>query len=85
VVPGAAPGTTSSLPLASEDWAMLASHSAVQDINSIRLLLVAGAILIVLFWRTVIKLLLLVMLIVAILLLTSGAVAFIEGFHHLSM
>jgi hypothetical protein len=61
---------------------MLAAHTAVQDITSIRLLLVIGVILFVLFWRIVIKLTIMVVLIVMIILITSGALAFIEGFHH---
>ncbi len=61
---------------------MLAAHSAVQDINSIRLLLVTGVILFVLFWRIAIKLMIMVVLIVVVILITSGALAFIEGFHH---
>jgi hypothetical protein len=61
---------------------MLAAHSAVQDINSIRLLLVIGVILFVLFWRIAIKLTIMVVLIVMIILITSGALAFIQGFHH---
>lgn len=61
---------------------MLAAHSAVQDINSIRLLLVTGVVLFVLFWRFAIKLTIMIVLIVMIFLITSGALAFIEGFHH---
>lgn len=61
---------------------MLAAHSAVQDINSIRLLLVTAVILFVLFWRIAIKLMIMVVLIVVIFLITSGALTFIEGVHH---
>jgi hypothetical protein len=61
---------------------MLAAHSAVQDINSIRLLLVTGVILFILFWRIAIKLMIMVVLIVVIFLITSGALTFIESVHH---
>ncbi len=62
---------------------MLAAQSAVQDINSIRLLLVIAAVLVVLFWRIALKMVIMVVLIVLVVLITSGAVAFVEGFQHL--
>jgi hypothetical protein len=62
---------------------MLALHSGTAGTGQFQVLIVMFAILVAIFWRTAIKILLTVGAILFVILITSGAVAFMEGMHHL--
>jgi hypothetical protein len=61
---------------------MYLPQGAPQELESIRILIVAFAVITVVFWRAVLRITLTVAAIVIVVLLTSGAVAFFQALHH---
>src|ERR1022692_977232 len=77
----AGPDTISSLRQHSRGTVMYLPQGAPQELESIRILIVAFAVMTVVFWRAVLRITLTVAAIVIFVLLTSGAVAFFQAIH----
>lgn len=61
---------------------MLAAHGTSQGIESVRVLIVAFAILVVLFWRTMLRIMIMIALALVLTLITFGALSLLHGAHH---
>lgn len=62
---------------------MLALRGGSSGIESIQILTVLFAIISVIFWRSLLKILLMIAAMLLVVLITSGAIALLEGLHHL--
>lgn len=62
---------------------MLALRGGSSGIDSIQILTVLFAIISVIFWRSLLKILLMIAAMLLVVLITSGAIALLEGLHHL--
>jgi hypothetical protein len=61
---------------------MLAAHGASQAIESVRVLIVSFAILVVLYWRAMLRIMITITLALVLVLITFGALSLLHGAHH---